>query len=380
MAGGVKMTFPAFDDKPELVKYYGTRRFEVDGEVYERAIQDMPLVRQQSEASAQDTAEFFIVDPDNERYGMLKEYEDVLEDVETTVKECLLTELGIFESEIVHNGFIESFGLSDSSMGLNISSISDMSRSGLLVGGRILTQRYCGWKFNKSGMLSPLIDPCGWQTAQGGNPLFCSHKLKGTDGCEDHNNAWRFGAVEALTTAEVSYPSGGGIGGGGWDYGNGPGYGGGGCWLPETNVLMYDGSVQPIWKVKKGGAPVMSFDDKGRMCAGEVDDAMTHIVPQHLEFDLGHNRILKPSLEQPFKVGPDEYKPAMELADGDHIEVWHDKWMRWMKFGIEDAKLVDKRVRVHNLTIRRTHTYIVVVDNLKIGVHNKAMFEAGYVN
>lgn len=380
MAGGVKMTFPAFDDKPEMIKRYGTRRFEVDGEEFERALNDMPLVRQQAEASAQDSSEFLITDADNERYGVLREYEDVMEDVEIEVKECLLTELGIFESEIVHRGFIESFGIADSSMGINISSISDMSRTGRLMGGRILTQRYCGLKFNINGLLPALIDPCGWQVDQGGNPIFCTHKLKGTDGCEDHNNAWRFGAVEALTTAAVSYVTGGGIGGGGWEYGNGPGYGGGGCWLPGTDVLMFDGSVKPIWQVKKDGPPVMSFDKHGRFCAGEVDDVMTHIVPQHLKFDLGRNRILEPSLEQPFKVGDDVFKQALELGTGDHIEIWHDRWKRWMKLGIEDACLVDKRVRVHNLNIRRTHTYIVIVDGLKVGVHNKAAFESGYVS
>ena len=51
----------------------------------------------------------------------------------------------------------------------------------------------CRWQF-RSG-------ECGWVDGQGGNPSICSKQLRGTNGCEAHNNTARFGGFESSPRA-----------------------------------------------------------------------------------------------------------------------------------------------------------------------------------
>lgn len=362
MAGGVKLSFPAFDAEPALTKYFGTMNFEVDGEEYQYGLSEMPYVKTQM-GTAQDTADFSINDPKNEIYDEIRTYEDVFEDTEVVVKECLKTSLGIFESDIVHNGFIERTSISDSNHGLNISSIADTSKTGNLVGGRILTARNCGWPFNKNGAVAAHLHPCGWQTAQGGNPLFCSHKLKGVDGCEAHNNVWRYGAVPALTTAPVVYVGDGGIGGTGWETGGGP------CFLPRTLVWMADGSYKPIYKVEAGDK-VWGFGLGGRVRRGVVLDNFNHVVSSYNRVEFGRGRQVGTTYNHLFNVDVDAFSPIGALEAGDRVRNYDTARETWEQICLMSNGVQSLSTRVHNLSVAELGTYFVVVGNLKIGVHN----------
>lgn len=360
MAGGVKFVFPAFDDLPEKTVFYGTRRFECDGEEYLNVLSDMPVVRSQRGLS-QEGASFFINDPRSEIYTELLAYDDVLEDSAVVVKECLKTSLDIFESEIIHNGFLTNLDWSDKSSGINCSSISDMSRAGFLTGGRILTQRYCAAIFNKYGLKDPNFDPCGWTQAQGGNPVFCTHKYLGVDGCVDHLNGHRYYAVEALSTAPVTTYS-GNIGG--FEYGGG----GLPCFTPNTLVWMADGSYKPIWKVKKGDV-VMSFKPDGTLVKGKVKAAMKHLVNFHLSMDFGKNRILEPTPNHLMLAALNTFKAADGFDAGDTLRSQKEAG-GWFDFAIRNTWLTEKRTRVHNFEVEEFHVYFVVVGGVKIAVSN----------
>lgn len=358
MAGGVSLTFPAFDDLPEKKLFLGTRDFEGDdGETYRTALPDMPVLSTQ-DGTGRDGLGFSINDPQSRWYEILKPYEDVVVDTETVCREFLKTENGIFESEIILNGFLEQMNLSESSLQIQFSAVSDMSRTGFLVGGRILTQRYCAAKFNKNGLKNPLYDVCGWTSAQGGNPVFCTHKLKGLDGCEDHLNDWRIFAVEALTSAEITTTE----GGGGFDYGNEP------CFTPKTLVWMADGSYKPIWQVKEDDL-VWSFTKEGILVKRRVLHADKQPVDYTLAFDFGKNRILEPTGEHMMLIAQDLFKPAVALDAGDTVRCQGEKG--WFDFAIRNNWLKEQRTFVHNFMVEDTETYFVVVGDIKIGVHNR---------
>lgn len=88
--------------------------------------------------------------------------------------------------------------------------IADTSRRGGTVGGYPVTQR-CGVPFNINGN-HPLGGDCGWQVAQGGDPLFCKHT---PEDCAAHNNSHRYVGVPEKLPERAVEP---GTGGDGFDY------------------------------------------------------------------------------------------------------------------------------------------------------------------
>lgn len=359
MAGGVSLVFPAFDDLPEKKLFLATRDLEGDdGETYRAALADMPALRSQR-GLGRDGLDFSINDPKSVWYEILKPYEDVAVDTEVVAREFLLTEGNAFESEIILVGTLEQMVLNESALQIQFSAASDMSRTGFLVGGRILTQRYCAAKFNKYGLKNPLYDACGWTQEQGGNLVFCTHKKKGPDGCEDHWNDWRYFAVEALTSAEITTTT----GGGGFEYGGiNP------CFTPSTLIWMADGSYKPIWQVKEDDL-VWSFTVAGDLVKKKVLHADKHRVDHTLVFDFGQDRILEPTAEHLMLIAPDAFKPAGALDVGETLRSRNENG--WFDFAIRNNWLQEKRTYVHNFMVEDTEVYFVVVGGVKIGVHNR---------
>lgn len=357
MAGGVALTFPAFDDLPEKQLFLGTRNLEGDdGEKYSPALAEMPFLRSQR-GIGNDSLEFSISDGESIWYQEIKPYEDVLIDSEIIAREFLKTKLDIFESEIIFNGFLQQMTLNESNMQLQFSAISDMSRSGFLVGGRILTQRYCAAKFNKNGSKNPLYDACGWTTSQGGNPLFCTHKLKGADGCADHFNDWRILAVEALTTAEITTTA----GAGGWQYG--------GCFAPQTLVWMADGSYKPIWKIEAKKDHVMSFKADGSLCRRKVTKTFVDLSDFVLVFDFAKRGFLELSAAQQMCIATDRFQAAGAIEAGQSLHSRNKNG--WFDFLLRNNWLKERRTRLHTLAVWGTNTFFVHVGGVNIGVHNR---------
>lgn len=228
----VHLFIPEFESMDEQHFYWSTAdKIELaDGNIYTRVLQSPPKGRHQTDRG-NDYCEFQAANPGNYLYQELLPYKDLVEICEVTVYECFQVSPDLYEAETRFIGFLKDFTNSQEDHNIQITCISDMSRSGFLTGNRILTRERCGTWFNVNGEFSPLDSPCGWQVEQGGNPLFCSKLVNGKDGCKAHNNLHRIIMVEGLNKATPSIipPGGGGgdSGGGGFGYGGGGGGDGG---------------------------------------------------------------------------------------------------------------------------------------------------------
>lgn len=296
----VKVSFPAFESLEARDFFWATSAIEVDGEDFLHKLTAVPTGRHQRDRG-NDYAEFSASNPNNALYNDFYPYEDLIERAEVLIKECYEIDYGYFESEIRFFGYLKDFSLDESSKTLNFTAMSDLSRTGFLVGGRILTRERCGTGFNVNGLLAPDapdFDPCGWQTIQGGNPLFCSKFLKGVDGCESHNNTHRFYAVKGLSDAKVEQISGNATG---FDYHSGPT-----CFIAGTFVVMADWTLKPIEQVQMGDM-VLGFDVfTDKLIATRVWQKFAHEVDEYedAEFERdGMKRNIGGTREHLFYLG-----------------------------------------------------------------------------
>jgi hypothetical protein len=109
---------------------------------------------------------------------------------------------GSIETDKVFDGEISGANLSIADNSVTLSLVGDLYKPSVVLGAFPLAQR-CVLHFNVNGLLSPDEDPCGWQTAQGGNPLFCDKTEDGSDGCIAHNNLHRIGAIPFFANVTV---------------------------------------------------------------------------------------------------------------------------------------------------------------------------------
>lgn len=240
------ISFPAYAGLLAKNFYWSTAdQIELeDGNIYVRQLTDIPKGRHQHDRG-NDYAEISVSNPDHTLYNQLLPYEDLIEKCSITIREAYEIETDYYHSEIKFKGFLKDFSQTDQGQNLKITATSDMSRSGFPVGNRILTRERCGTEFNINGLISPTISLCGWQTAQGGNPLYCSKRLEGVDGCKAHNNEARFYAINGISTAVVTVVGSGDGGGGdtGWFYNSGS------CFDDKVHVLLDDWTTIPINQV-----------------------------------------------------------------------------------------------------------------------------------
>lgn len=356
LLGAVDITLPAFDSLPELKIFAGTSNFECDGNQYIALLPDLPIVNNPRGLS-QDTTSFSINDPKSIWAEKFNQYRDIIEDTSIVTKECLLTGDNIYESEKTLVGFLEKFTINEKEYKLNFDGISDLSRTGRLAGGRILSQRFCAANFNVNGLKDPSIDPCGWTTAQGGNPLFCTHKKEGIDGCISHNNEWRFFAVEGITAGQITtYNTETGGGTGGWTYGDDR------CFTPNMVVNLSTGP-KPIYQVKSGDI-AWSFDQYGNVRKKKVLNTSRKIVDQILILEFEHGYKIETTVNHLFLIKHGLFKPAGWFEPGDTL--MRCIGLDWINKGLWKIYVEDRRTAVYNLEIEDFHTYFIDW----FGVHN----------
>ena len=137
--------------------------------------------------------------------------------------------------------------------------------------------------------------------------------------------------------------------------------GGGGCFTPETPILMSDDSYKPIKKILIGDE-VKSFDFQTNQSTSSKVIALfkfqktEHLVINELEVTKTH----------PFCTGKGEWKEAGMLKVGD-ILIGEDN----KEIEIETIEKVQKDVTVHNFTVDGTHNYFVSNGKENFLVHNK---------
>lgn len=359
-AFGVKITFPAYNGLPEKILYWGTMNFELpfDEEEYFTALASLPQTTHQL-GSGQDTFSFDVSNAEGALYDELAPYDDVFEDAQIVIKECYQTEEGIFESDIIFTGKVESILLTDQNALLNIQGVSDMSATGFPVGGRILTYRHCGARFNVNGLLDPVFDPCGWQTAQGGNPTFCTHIIEGVDGCADHNNVHRYFAVPQMADAEPIYigSSGGALGGG-----NGTGFEyevENTCFTERMFVPMIGGKKKSIADVKQNEwLRGFRTNPKDTVTGAEVLFIHRHKVTDLLEIEFQNGEVHETRPEHCYYTGKDRYTAAGHLVSCDPVAVYDMRAGIWRFELVAETRKKVKPDWVFNL-ISTTGNYFV---------------------
>lgn len=362
----VHISFPAFGDLDAKDFYWATgKNIELeDGQVYTQILTEVPRGRHQK-GRGNDYAEFNAGNIDYSVYQEIYPYQDLIEKAYVIVRKAYEVSRDYWESEVQFIGYLKEFTLDDTDKSFKFTVNSDMSRNGFLVGNRIMTRERCGTEFNTSGLADPEFHKCGWQTAQGGNPLFCSKKLKGVDGCEAHNNTHRFFAVTALATAPVTVFSGGGVGGGGWDP---P------CFADSVFVLMADNSLKPINRVKRTDKH-LGFDvfDNDRLIAGEVLNTQKTLVNEiHIaDFDLARLEVRKDHL---FYIGKQTFLPVAALGDNPAHGLNFEK-----KSATSNLLSIERSIEqlfVYNL-YTSTNNYIVTDRDARFFyfVHNQKILE-----
>jgi hypothetical protein len=361
MVGGVNLTLPAFEDLLEKKLFFGTTDFEVGNDIYQGVLNDIPANTKQ-EGSGKDTAEFVVSDKTGEIFALIDSYDEVIEDCYVETFEGFEVADKVFDIEIITPGFIEDYVFSDKGNQLSFSVVSDMSRTGFLTGGWILTHRFCAARFNRNGLRSPLVDHCGHQTAQGGNPVFCSHRREGVDGCIAHNNEPRIKMVDELATAElITVANSSDIGGTGF------GYGSNGCFTPLTQIVMADGSAKPIYKVKKGDV-IKTHNLRGEIENQVVLTQMRHKVESILELEFFGGYKIETTLEHLFRTQINKYTPAGLIEIGETSRARIAGKVADKVLG--HHCLIERNTFVYNLHVFKTHTFFIRVGNADFEVHN----------
>ena len=145
----------------------------------------------------------------------------------------------------------------------------------------------------------------------------------------------------------------------GSDHDDGGGDGGGSCFAAGTLVLMADGGYKPIERVIVGDL-VMAYDfPSERQHAARVDRVYKKTVGSFLRLND-----LVVTASHPFAVGPDEWRVAGDLREGDRV-------IGNSFTTIDRTEQVRQAVNVFNLTIGGPHTFYVHDGQKLYLVHNK---------
>jgi predicted lipid-binding transport protein (Tim44 family) len=145
-----------------------------------------------------------------------------------------------------------------------------------------------------------------------------------------------------------------------------------GCFLPDTPVLLADGTSRPIGEVRVGDG-VLAFDAAGRTVPARVKAVLVHEVEGYLV--VRTERVeLRVTEEHPFFVGEGTFKTIGSLRVGD--TVWaHNGAGAFTPQRLLSVERVQAHTTVFNLQTEEPHTYFA--DG--IAVHNKGggCFAAG---
>jgi len=144
-----------------------------------------------------------------------------------------------------------------------------------------------------------------------------------------------------------------------------------GCFLPQTNIRLANGTEIPISCVKQGDR-LLSFTMGGEIVSSEVRRVLTHQVDEYLVVNTDR-MVLKVTAEHPFYTGEGTFKTMAALKAGDSVYAFDGKGLSPQK--IRSVKKVSGKVFVYNLQTDVPNTFFA--DG--VAVHNKGggCFPAG---
>lgn len=197
----------------------------------------------------------------------------------------------------------------------------------------------------------------------------CSKNPYSKDGCAGRNNVGRFGGwmwpfpkVTSIPTGEPTEPI---IIGGGET-----------CFVGDTMVTMWNGSVRPIRDLKVGDLVLCFYYDEEKgidvITRSPIERVFSHDAHEYYEFGFSNGNKLKGiTPEHPIYAG----KGAFQMAD------WARLKQKYGSLNTENLSMSDTRlnamkwttslkpVKVYNLHVGKHHTYFA--DN--VPVHNKIL-------
>jgi|GEM_PF-349761 len=146
----------------------------------------------------------------------------------------------------------------------------------------------------------------------------------------------------------------------------------GGCFLPETPVLLADGTSLPIDKIKRGDR-VMAFQKDGKVTEAGVQKVLVQLEDEYYAITTEY-AALKVTEEHPFYVGEGHFKSASSLCVGEALYGFVGGVLT--RQNILSKEKVNETVSVYNLQTDEPNTFFAG----GIAVHNKGgCFPAGTI-
>jgi len=138
---------------------------------------------------------------------------------------------------------------------------------------------------------------------------------------------------------------------------------GGGCFLPETQILMADGTEVPIRSVQPGDK-VLAFTREGALVHTQVR-SIVHAESDRYVILQTERATLRVTEDHPFYVGAGAFKTLALLKAGDKVMAWNGRSLAEQK--IVSVQKVRERVQVSNLQTDSPNTFFAE----QLAVHNK---------
>ena len=144
-----------------------------------------------------------------------------------------------------------------------------------------------------------------------------------------------------------------------------------GCFLPDSPILMSDGTETVISAVKPGDS-LWSFKPDGHLVPTKARSIIRHEVDEYVLMRTDR-ATLKVTAEHPFYIGQGKFKTVEALKEGDIVLAFDGKWLAEQR--ILSLERIRKRVRVFNLQTDQPNTFFAN----GLAVHNKGggCFPAG---
>lgn len=139
--------------------------------------------------------------------------------------------------------------------------------------------------------------------------------------------------------------------------------GGGGCFLPNTPILLANGNVMPIQQIRSGDL-IRAYKKDGSLVNSTVEAIIKHQVDAYFVL-TSQSKSIKVTGEHPFYVGNGQFKQVRHLHEGEviftiqHHSLHAEPIIRLVK--------VKTSTQVFNLKTSAPHTYFAA----GIAVHNK---------
>jgi predicted lipid-binding transport protein (Tim44 family) len=136
-----------------------------------------------------------------------------------------------------------------------------------------------------------------------------------------------------------------------------------GCFLPDTPVLLHDGTETPISTVQPGDR-VMAFTGTGTLTTTTVNKVITREVKRYVQLETSRGTLLV-TVDHPFYLGRGQFRTLESLRVGERIMARQGTGLA--EVAIVAIRPIGKTVKVYNLQTDTPNTFFAG----GLAVHNK---------